>query len=333
LAFRKSVVAQECIIVTTNPTVSVVTANFNHGALIGDTVRSVAAQGESVIEHIIVDDASTDDSRDTIRDLREKYPLVRLIENERNMGPALSSGRGFREARGDYIQFLSADDVLPKHSIARRVDVAKAAGTPALICGDVLFTDAVSGASVRRRYIDVDKPTYISPADLVAQQRRALYVVNGGSALVRRKDLDTAGIDDPKLRWHCDIFAFNVIAHRHGLWYIPEVLHNFAMGEGGFSRGSRVWSRQEPVLSHIFELLQSEQMKDIRGSFKKSTILAAFPHILRYMAAHHQARDFLTPKLLLNALTFEGYRGFRNSIPDWLIQRRVGYLTRRLGAS
>ncbi len=51
------------------PTISVVTPNYNHGQFIGDTIRSIAAQGYQPVEHIIVDDGSTDDSRKIIATL------------------------------------------------------------------------------------------------------------------------------------------------------------------------------------------------------------------------------------------------------------------------
>jgi glycosyltransferase involved in cell wall biosynthesis len=301
-------------------TVSVVTANFNHGHLIEDAIASVSSQSRKVVEHIIVDDASTDDSLSVIQRLALKYPFVRVLSNPRNMGPAMSCGRAIHEAKGEYVQFLSADDTLPVDSIEQRLCVVDGTNDLALICGDVGYINLATGATDRRRYIEVDRPIYISPRDLVVQQRRGLNVVNGGSALARREDLLDAKMDDPALKWHCDTIAYNAIAYRRGVWYVPKLLHRFTVGKGNFSRGSQVWSSQKEVLSRVFELLATPEFSDVHDAFRDSAVLAQFPHILKFLASHPQHRDFLTAAIVKKSLAYSAYRKLRNVIPKAAIR-------------
>jgi glycosyltransferase involved in cell wall biosynthesis len=86
---------------------SVIIPNYNRASLIGETIRSVLLQSRPPDEVIIVDDGSTDGSRETIR---EFLPRVRLITQE-NSGPAAARNRGVAEATGDVIQFLDSDDL------------------------------------------------------------------------------------------------------------------------------------------------------------------------------------------------------------------------------
>src|SRR3984893_9150492 len=161
------------------PTISVVTPNYNHGRLIPETIRSVAGQDYQAVEHIIVDDGSTDDSREIIAALTREYPLVKLVVSERNRGAAAAMHVGTQAARGDFIMYLGADDALPARSLGRFHDVVKAHPDAALICGDVAFVNEQTGHSWVRRGLHLHAPTYISPEDLIAQQRRGLTVING----------------------------------------------------------------------------------------------------------------------------------------------------------
>jgi len=94
-------------------TVSVVIPAYNAAVTVERALDSVHAQTcPGIIEVIVVDDGSTDDTSALIR---EKYPQVTLIRQD-NTGNAGARNRGIDEARGDYVAFLDADDEwLPEH--------------------------------------------------------------------------------------------------------------------------------------------------------------------------------------------------------------------------
>jgi glycosyltransferase involved in cell wall biosynthesis len=297
------------------PTISVVTPNYNHGRLIAETIRSVAEQVCQPVEHIIVDDGSTDDSREIIAALAREYPLVKLVVSERNRGAAAAMHVGTQAARGDFIMYLGADDVLPARSLGRFSDVVKAHPDAALICGDVSFVNEQTGHSWVRRGLNLSAPTYISPEDLVAQQRRGLNVICG-AAVLRRDVILEAEMNDVSLRWYLDFTYYNAIAYRHGVYYIPEVLHRFLVTGKNYSSGANVWMMQEPALARLFEVLNSRHFSDIREKFRHSAILGIAPYILRYMFKHRSAREFLTLALVKNVILSSGYRKLRTLIPQ-----------------
>jgi O-antigen biosynthesis protein len=89
--------------------VSVVTPCYNAGSFVAATIESVAAQSHPAIEHIIVDDASTDDSGEV---LARYSGTVRAIRLDRNRGGGYARNVGARAARGRYLMFLDADDLI-----------------------------------------------------------------------------------------------------------------------------------------------------------------------------------------------------------------------------
>lgn len=87
------------------PMISVVTCCYNQGRYLGENIESVLAQRYASFEHIVVDDGSTDETRDVCA----RYPHVRYIYQE-NAGQSAALNRGFREARGEIIAWLNSDD-------------------------------------------------------------------------------------------------------------------------------------------------------------------------------------------------------------------------------
>ena len=93
------------------PTVSVVTAAYNSAEYIERALESVGGQtmDERRIEHIVVDDGSTDETVELVESFES--PSVRLIEKEKNSGNGtVACNRGIERARGEYVTVLDSDD-------------------------------------------------------------------------------------------------------------------------------------------------------------------------------------------------------------------------------
>ena len=92
------------------PTLSVIISNYNYEAFVGAAIESVLSQNADV-QLIVVDDASTDNSRDIINQYSDRAEVV-LLESNKGQGGGLNEG--FKRVTGDLVMFLDADDlVLP----------------------------------------------------------------------------------------------------------------------------------------------------------------------------------------------------------------------------
>jgi len=92
------------------PLVSVVTGVFNRADYIGQAIESVQAQTLADWEYIIVDNGSTDRTREIVREYAARDTRIRLIENDVNI-IAVSLNIAVRAARGRFIAQLDSDDV------------------------------------------------------------------------------------------------------------------------------------------------------------------------------------------------------------------------------
>src|SRR4051812_6017095 len=88
---------------------SVVVPTYNRLYLLSRALETVCAQTHADFEIIIVDDGSTDGTREWLASHGAPVP-VRVLEQS-NRGPGAARNLGIREARGDYIAFLDSDDL------------------------------------------------------------------------------------------------------------------------------------------------------------------------------------------------------------------------------
>lgn len=97
---------------TNSPVFSIIIPCYNYGIYLSETITSLQSQTFPYWECLIVDDASTDDSRLISSDFAAKDSRIRLLCHKKNKGLASSRNTGIQFARGEYIIFLDADDLL-----------------------------------------------------------------------------------------------------------------------------------------------------------------------------------------------------------------------------
>jgi len=97
-----------------NPLVSVIVLNYNAGELLLNCIESIKKSAYKNLEIIVVDNISTDKSQ---KACKEKYPDIKLIQNDENFGYCEGNNIGIREAKGDYIVILNPDTIVESNWI------------------------------------------------------------------------------------------------------------------------------------------------------------------------------------------------------------------------
>ena len=100
------------------PLVSIIIPVYNAEKYLAETIESALNQTWKNKEIIIVNDGSTDKSLEIINSF--KYPEIVLI-NQSNQGASAAKQNGLKHSKGDYIQYLDADDILDASKIERQV--------------------------------------------------------------------------------------------------------------------------------------------------------------------------------------------------------------------
>jgi hypothetical protein len=161
------------------PVMSIIVPVFNGERFIREAVESIVSQGYPSLEIIVIDDGSTDRTRDII----EELPFEVRYFRQDNLGPAAARSKGIREATGEFVAFIDVDDLWPKnnlHMLAKELLADK----------DV---DVVHGYAQLARYNDVTHECEYTgnPAESFP------YYI--GAALYRRSVFTKVGLFDPTL--------------------------------------------------------------------------------------------------------------------------------------
>ncbi len=102
--------------------VSVICLCYNHATFIERAILSVLGQTYEHIEFIIVDDASTDNSRSVIEAFIENRPEIKFLPLTQNIGNCAAFNYGFSHCTGNYIIDLAGDDELYPEKIEKQLD-------------------------------------------------------------------------------------------------------------------------------------------------------------------------------------------------------------------
>ena len=119
------------------PTVSVVTPVRDGVRWIGDAIASVLAQTYEVLGHVVVDDGSSDRTAEVAAAQGERVKVLTIPAS----GVASARNVGMREAGGDLVAFLDADDIWAPRKIERQVAAWEAAGGPGLVLSGYEIVD------------------------------------------------------------------------------------------------------------------------------------------------------------------------------------------------
>lgn len=204
---------------------TVITVAYNAAATIADTLRAVATQTYAQIEHIVVDGASKDATREIVA--RHGARVARLVsEPDRGIYDAMNKGLAL--ASGEVIGFLNADDVYASDHVVADVARAMQAEDLDALYGDVAFFRSDAPGTVVRRYrSDRFSPARIGwgwmPAHPALFLHRRVYARFGNF----RTDYRIAGDYEFVAR----IFKTDSLRYR----YLPEALVH--MRVGGVSTG------------------------------------------------------------------------------------------------
>jgi glycosyltransferase involved in cell wall biosynthesis len=200
--------------------ISVITAVFNGEATIADNLRSVAAQDWPDVEHIVMDGASRDRTPETVR--QQGGPKVRLI-SEPDRGVYDAMNKGIRQATGEVIGLLNADDVYADEHVLRRVSEAMADPTVDACYGDLLY--------VRREQPD-KVVRYWKAGEFDPERLRAGWFPPHPTFYVRRIVYERCGLFDLQYPLGGDVeFMMRALGKYHVRpTYIPQVMVRMRLG-------------------------------------------------------------------------------------------------------
>lgn len=102
--------------------VSIIMAAYNAEQTIKQSINSVLSQSYADFELIVVNDCSSDKTREIVADYTKKDNRVRLINNKKNLGVSISRHNGLINSKGAWIAVLDSDDLWAPDKLKKQID-------------------------------------------------------------------------------------------------------------------------------------------------------------------------------------------------------------------
>lgn len=248
--------------------VSVIIPNYNHAPFLEKRITSVLAQTHPAAEIILLDDASTDHSRQIIEQYRS-HPLVSHIQyNESNSGsPFKQWEKGIQLAKHDWVWIAESDDACSPDFLEKATQQLELHPGSGLFYCDARIVDDQSGLSrlfsaEKNRYFNTTKwsTAYVSPGRKEIEDNLGIRctINNASSSLMKRELLLPYLTEIASYNFHGDWFSYLAIARKNGLiLYDPGPMNTYQVNSSGVTNRLPVDGKHRIECFRILSFLYS----------------------------------------------------------------------------
>ena len=156
--------------------VSIIMAAYNAAQTIKQSINSVLSQSYADFELIVVNDCSSDKTREIVVDYTKKDNRVRLINNKKNSGVSISRHNGLINSKGAWIAVLDSDDLWAPDKLKKQIDFVVQTSAKLVFTGSTYISN--DGTSINWIF---HVPTQISYKSLLKQN-----FISNSSVLVEK---------------------------------------------------------------------------------------------------------------------------------------------------
>jgi glycosyltransferase involved in cell wall biosynthesis len=203
------------------PVVSVVTPTYNQAAFLRDTIESVLSQDYPAIDYRVIDDGSTDETREILAE----YDGRIIWETQPNMGQTPTINKGWKLATGDILTWLNSDDTFLPGAVKRAVEYLQQHPTVGIVYGDTLFTRP-DGSPIERSH---PPKGFESGFDYEKFVLHCENPIPQPSAFIRRSVIEQAGLLEPDYYYFMDWEFWLRAGLKTQITYVPELFSTYRL--------------------------------------------------------------------------------------------------------
>lgn len=259
--------------------ISVIIPVYNCAKTIRGTVESVLKSGLSDLQILIIDDGSVDGTSLICDVLETEYTCIQSIHQE-NAGVSAARNRGIREATGDYIWFVDADDSIKEGSLLPAEEILQMQAPDMLIFG-IEFVYSHNGTVYRTDELLPPLEGMASSADCSSMMYK-LFECNSLSALWNRmikrtviRSMDTLLREDMFLYEDLE-YVLRLWKHCSSFYFFREAVYLYRQSEDEGNAGRRLTR-----IAHIPDLVSKIEAVLEQGPDKERILLTLYTTLAR----------------------------------------------------
>jgi glycosyltransferase involved in cell wall biosynthesis len=208
-----------------NPQVSICIPTFNRAELIGMAIESALQQSYVNIEIIVVDNDSTDNTKDVVMSYND--PRLKYVKNEKNLGLFGNFNRCIDLAKGKYIHILHSDDYIDANFTKNCVGFLESHPHVAMTFSSVV----VLSGSDQKKISLLDHNHIFTAPEGFRQILRTRNLINCPTVVIRREIYDVAGQYSCEYPYSADLYQWLKISRRFDIAYITHAVLYYRQGK------------------------------------------------------------------------------------------------------
>ncbi|MFH1453394.1 MAG: glycosyltransferase [Armatimonadota bacterium] len=281
------------------PKVSVIIPVYNAEKYIKRTIQSVLDQTYTDYEIIVVDDGSTDYSKEVLSSYGDK---VRYFY-QKNSGVSAARNRAIREAKGEYIALLDQDDLWYSQRLEKQIALLDKRPDTGIVYADCNYIDAED--KVLLRLFEKGR----SYSGKVFEQLAIDNFIPIPTVLIKKEILDKTGLflEDYTFAEEYDLFLR--IARNHNVEFIDEVLAGYRIHDTNLSKDIENSLKEDiKVTEHIMDKYPDD-IENISGRLKKklAELYYRLGRVCMQKKNKVQARDYLAKSIKASSYSYKQY--------------------------
>lgn len=235
------------------PLITVVLPTYNRTGSLSKSIQSVLDQTYTNFELLVIDDASTDNTREVVSRIDD--PRIKYIEHEVNQGPSVARNTGIEKANGNIIAFQDSDDEWFPEKLQKQVSAFDTAPSDV----GVVYTGMWRIVNDERRYIPY---TGVAPkeGDISSSIMRFNFI-STQMAAVQKKCFDEVGKFDEKLDALTDWELWIRIANHYRFKLVNEPLVSAVVQSDSISQDNdKILEAREHIVNKHYDKFDSKAL-------------------------------------------------------------------------
>ncbi len=221
--------------------ISIVMCTYNGEKYLREQLDSLISQTYPLYEILVQDDVSTDGTLQILKEYEQRYPIIHVLQNEKNMGYNANFSSAIYKATGDYLAISDQDDIWMPNKIERLMSNIGNKGM--IFSKSVLFDENAP---------EWKEHNYYSAPNVSLEELAFRNNISGHAVLVRRDLLDRVPFWDS--RYYYDWWLAIVAAYFDEIVFLDETLVRWRRHQQSITHQFYVTSKSESRISKFFRL-------------------------------------------------------------------------------
>lgn len=267
--------------------------NYNYACYLKDSIQAVLNQTRKPDEFIIIDDGSTDESVEIIREMIKDSPYASIIINKKNIGIAKTHNLGIQLSTSDFIFLAASDDMISSNFVYENMRFVENDSRIKMCCSIPSFFDHEKKWSDDLR---IRQQNVFNPQETLKLLAKKYFWIAGHTAIISAEFLKNHIVND-YLKQYSDWYLIHILGLSENIGYIPQSLSYMRIHSKSYGRDKRKYSEYKIIFQNLFSEILKESDKVIKN-IKKSSLLSALDNKIIFFLFTNKKYIFFLPSVL-----------------------------------